>query len=71
MEKQEIKLINDCIDLWGENSQIDILIEEMSELTKALLKQRRITPNWYNWFTVMEEFVDVSITLKIVEIILK
>ena len=30
-----------AIDLWGENAQIDMVIEEMAELTKALLKYRR------------------------------
>jgi len=46
---------------WGPNTQIDILIEEMAELTQALLKARR------NGFifsgAVFEEMADVSICL--------
>lgn len=30
-----------AIDTWGHPAQIDMMIEEMSELTKALLKERR------------------------------
>lgn len=35
------ELYNRCWDKWGAQLQIDILIEEMSELTHALLKARR------------------------------
>lgn len=30
-----------CIDTYGKQPQVDMAIEEMSELTKALLKERR------------------------------
>lgn len=31
----------ECVSRYGEDAQVDIAIEEMSELTKALLKYRR------------------------------
>lgn len=70
MKKQEIKLMKDCIKKWGENAQIDILIEEMAELTKALLKTRRHY-NGGTWLSVMDEYVDVTITIQMLKIILE
>ena len=35
------KVMQECIDTYGADKQIDQAIEEMSELTKALLKHRR------------------------------
>ena len=37
----DMKLINECVRIYGKYSQVDMAIEEMSELTKALLKERR------------------------------
>jgi len=33
--------LQQCIDTYGKQPQVDMAIEEMSELTKALLKERR------------------------------
>ncbi len=41
MSVLENNLFEKAVDLWGANSQIDMAIEEMSELIKALLKYRR------------------------------
>lgn len=35
------EVLQECIDTYGADKQIDQMIEEMSELTKALLKHRR------------------------------
>lgn len=35
------KVLQECVDTYGADKQIDQTIEEMSELTKALLKHRR------------------------------
>lgn len=56
---------------WGADAQIDMLIEEMSELTQALLKSRRTGVVFSN--SVVDEFVDVEICMeqiknKIIEI---
>jgi NTP pyrophosphatase (non-canonical NTP hydrolase) len=57
------------IDTYGEQAQIDIAIEEMSELTKALLKYRRTKGNdaiVNN--NVTEEMADVKIMLAQLEL---
>lgn len=41
MTETEKKVFADAIKTYGENAQTDMAIEEMSELTKALLKFRR------------------------------
>lgn len=57
------QLLKRALDLWGSPTQIDILIEEMSELTHALLKARRSeSVNGLSW-DVLEELVDVEICL--------
>lgn len=40
--KMSKPLLMECIETYGERAQTDMAIEEMSELTKALLKERRI-----------------------------
>jgi len=58
------QIYNDALDLWGNSTQIDILIEEMSELIKAFLKARRCNePGGLSW-DVLEELVDVDICLE-------
>lgn len=58
-----------AIKTYGEESQIDMAIEEMSELTKALLKHRRAykkyktVPEKYFIENVLEEMADVQIML--------
>ena len=42
----------------GAQSQIDIAIEEMAELTKELLKQRRYGGNYFN---ILNELADVEV----------
>lgn len=68
MTEREIE--EKAIKVYGEQHQVDMCIEEMAELTKALLKGRRyskeeeiITDNIY------EEIADVKIMLKQLEII--
>ena len=35
------EVLQECVDIYGAEAQVDMAIEEMSELTKALLKYRR------------------------------
>ena len=35
------EVLKQAVDTWGKDAQVDMAIEEMSELTKALLKERR------------------------------
>lgn len=66
MENEPI--YNQAIEHYGVNSQIDIAIEEMSELTKALLKHRRYgTEDTYK--AIREELADVEICLEQIKLI--
>lgn len=38
---EEFKIMQEAIDHYGEDSQLDMAIEEMSELTKAICKYKR------------------------------
>lgn len=39
---EELKILQEAIDHYGEESQLDMVIEEMSELTKAICKYKRL-----------------------------
>lgn len=52
-----------AIEKFGVEKQMDILIEEMAELTQALLKNRRKPNDTEIWGNVHEEFADVEIML--------
>ena len=41
MVEKNLKFYQECIDVWGEDAQIKMCIEEMSELTKELCKNWR------------------------------
>lgn len=58
------KICKKAIEKFGKDKQLDMAIEEMSELIKAIVKYRR-----YNWNKVWElkmidEMVDVEIMLE-------
>ena len=77
MEKKYVELpslpdpsvFEKCIELYGKDNQIDMAIEEMSELSKALLKERRARKRGtnsdiiYKQSDVVEEMADVIIML--------
>lgn len=70
MKTEEILMeaINKC----GKEHQIDICIEEMSELTKALIKDRRHgRREKQDWLYIIEELADVKIMIKQMEIIFR
>jgi NTP pyrophosphatase (non-canonical NTP hydrolase) len=61
-------LLQRAVDTWGRFAQVDMIIEEMSELTKALLKERRVPPALVNELenaiaNIREEIADVQIML--------
>ena len=61
------ELLNEAVFWFGKEKQIDMCIEEMAELTKELLKDRRgLLPNKS---TVLEEMADVQIMLDQMRII--
>ena len=52
------RILKAALERWGIHMQMDILIEEMSELTKALIKSRRKNIRYAN-ADVLEELADV------------
>lgn len=56
------------IDLHGPSMEVDVAIEEMSELTKELVKHRRGRKNLLN---IAEEIADVEIMLEQLKMIFK
>lgn len=59
----DLDLLEDCVRIYGKRSQVDMAIEEMSELTKALLKERRIPDGKACADHIAEEMADVTIML--------
>ena len=63
------KIMRKALEIYGSSAQIDMVIEEMSELTKALLKYRRAikSPAAYDYekikSNIAEEIADVEIML--------
>ena len=52
-----------AINTYGQEKQVDIMIEEMSELTKALIKHRR-KPSDETLENIQEEIADVKIMMR-------
>ena len=69
MTKEErTKLLKRAVDTYGRQAQVDMMLEEMSELTKALLKERRVPPLPVSGLehailSIREEMADVQIVL--------
>lgn len=61
-DEKRICLYNDAWKKWGAEKQVDMLIEEMAELTKALLKARRNGVVFSH--NVYEEIADVDICME-------
>lgn len=59
------EVLKKAIDTYGKDNQIDMMIEEMSELTKALLKYRRkvFICEEVGALAIIEEIADVQIVL--------
>jgi hypothetical protein len=67
------QILSAAIVAWGNASQIDMAIEEMAELTKALLKLRRAEGNESKYQRALDdvhdEMADVRIMMRQLEII--
>lgn len=63
------EILQQAVDTYGKEAQVDMAIEEMSELTKALLKHRRAEKSPEAWDyektrqSILEETADVIIML--------
>lgn len=68
MERKEI--LEKAIDTYGMHTQVDMCLEEMAELSKALLKMRRPDGNIADKLdNIREEIADVQIMIDQMRII--
>ena len=63
------EILQDAINTYGRNSQINIAMEELAELIQALSKFNRDTSDWNTVDNISEEMADVIIMLSQLEII--
>ena len=63
--------IEAALKQWGDDMNMDILIEEMSELAQALIRSRRGRCRKYQTNPVIEETADVLICLEALKLILR
>lgn len=68
MREQVQDILRKNIDLNGVSTEVDVAIEEMSELTKELVKHRR---GQRNILHIAEEIADVEIMLEQLKMIFK
>lgn len=62
LSDKEIKTLKRAVDTYGIRSQEDVAIEEMSELTKAIIKHRRYNTDETR-VNILEEIIDTQIML--------
>lgn len=63
MTIEEREVLTKAIETYGPRAQQDMMIEEMSELTKAILKYRR-NPSPETLDNILEEMADVEIMIE-------
>ena len=63
------EILQDAINTYGRNSQINIAMEELAELIQALSKFNRDNSDWNTVDNISEEMADVIIMLSQLEII--
>ena len=56
-----VEILKKAIDTYGINAQLDMCVEEMSELTKEICKHKR---GANNRDSIIEEIADVSIMIE-------
>lgn len=64
------QVYSDALDMWGVDLQLDVAIEEMSELTKAIIKRRRFPHQAGTLAKIIEEIGDVEIMMEQMRFIL-
>ena len=60
-EFEQYRTIQEAIRLYGKEHQVYVAIEEMAELTKELIKEKR---HYYNREQIIEELADVEIMMQ-------
>lgn len=61
--KVQTEVLQTALDTYGIDKQLDIAIEEMAELTKAIIKHRRYA-SFETYENFCEEVADVAIMLE-------
>lgn len=61
--KEQTEVLKEALDTYGIDNQLDIAIEEMSELTKAIIKHRRYASR-ETYENLCEETADVAIMIE-------
>lgn len=69
ISESDEEILQDAIDTYGRNSQINIAMEELAELIQALSKFNRDNSDWNTVDNISEEMADVIIMLSQLEII--
>jgi hypothetical protein len=67
----EIHVSYAALEKWGWDKQLDMAVEELSELTKALVKYRRHNNNPVWRVKVLEEVADVQLVLRQIRLTLE
>jgi len=66
---QHDEIYNNALDTWGHDAQMDVTIEELSELIKAIIKYKR-NPSEDTAFDIADELGDVTIMAHQLEILM-
>lgn len=61
--KEQTEILQKALDTFGIDKQLDIAIEEMAELTKAIIKHRRYASR-ETYENLCEETADVAIMIE-------
>lgn len=69
MNDQEKTICERALKAWGLQAQLDMVIEEMAELTKAIIKYRRGKDRCVDLLNVLREGIDVQIMVMQLETI--
>ena len=60
MDTERSETLRDAVEVWGEDAQIDVAIEELSELTTELARRQR---GRESPVAIVEEIADVQVCL--------
>ena len=66
---EQLEIIEEVVDGWSEDKSIDRAVEELIELSHALLKRKREKQFYGPVIQIKEEMADVHIALKHLEFI--
>jgi len=62
-EEERLKIYKEAVKKWGVELQMSVMVEEMAELTKAIMKDKR-KPCVVSAEKILEEAVDVLLMLE-------